>query len=175
MSASRDVPARWMISPKSHLDQPLAGSRMNAFGAFLSEDLRKHDYQLGRRNCQRFLMQHFRLPWTHKMIGQPGNLAALKAEWSYGDPSLSETFPLIPLVTEQLRSKIERPSGSISESQIEEISRLAAQRGVKVALKILTGLPDLAVRIFSPFVSEYLKDKINDYARKELADFLNGS
>src|SRR5262249_28061375 len=40
----------------------IAGSALGGFGGFLARRFREHDYQLGRRNCQRFLQQYFALP-----------------------------------------------------------------------------------------------------------------
>lgn len=40
----------------------LASGVLGAFGGFLSEAFREHDYRLGRRNCQRFLQRAFVLP-----------------------------------------------------------------------------------------------------------------
>ena len=45
------------------------------FAGFVHEQLRMHDYQLGRRNCQKFLADHFHLhvdnpivaPWVGRL------------------------------------------------------------------------------------------------------------
>lgn len=42
----------------------IASSVLFAFGGFLSEKFRRHDFQLGRRNAQQFLKQHFTFPVT---------------------------------------------------------------------------------------------------------------
>lgn len=39
--------------------EPLCCASLGAFGGFLHKDFRMHDYQLGRRNAQRFLQNHF--------------------------------------------------------------------------------------------------------------------
>ena len=41
---------------------PLATASLRSFGGFLSERFRYHDFQLGRRNCQKFLRDWFALP-----------------------------------------------------------------------------------------------------------------
>lgn len=44
-------------------DQPiLATSTMEAFGGMLHRKIRHHDFLLGRRNCQKFLQEHFCIP-----------------------------------------------------------------------------------------------------------------
>src|SRR5262249_26972604 len=40
------------------------------FRGFLTERLRKYDYQLGRRNCQRFLTEHFVLPEENPLVAE---------------------------------------------------------------------------------------------------------
>lgn len=39
--------------------EPLCCATLGAFGGFLHKDFRLHDYQLGRRNAQKFLRIHF--------------------------------------------------------------------------------------------------------------------
>jgi len=52
------IHSRWIVAPKrSGGHPPLASASLGAFGGFLSEAFRQHDYQLGRRNCQRFLSE----------------------------------------------------------------------------------------------------------------------
>ncbi|MEJ7559805.1 MAG: patatin-like phospholipase family protein [Pedobacter sp.] len=41
---------------------PLACGSLGGFGGFFSKGFRKHDFYLGRRNCQRFLQKHFSAP-----------------------------------------------------------------------------------------------------------------
>jgi hypothetical protein len=65
-----DIYSRFMVAPLrrlgSHTGPPqdfaLACGPLWGFGGFLDRDFRMHDYQLGRRNCQRFLERHFALP-----------------------------------------------------------------------------------------------------------------
>lgn len=40
----------------------LASASLSAFGGFVNQAFRDHDYQLGRRNCQWFLQQYFGVP-----------------------------------------------------------------------------------------------------------------
>jgi hypothetical protein len=45
---------------------------LGGFGGFLDEKFRKHDFQLGRRNCQQFLRNSFLLPADNVIVGRPG-------------------------------------------------------------------------------------------------------
>lgn len=62
--------SRFLVAPRRELEVgsgpyarfPLATASFGAFGGFLSERFRYHDFQLGRRNCQKFLRDWFALP-----------------------------------------------------------------------------------------------------------------
>jgi hypothetical protein len=62
----KECSSRWMIAPSRQKAVGDAGERyaiatgvLGGFGGFLDESFRAHDYQLGRRNCQRFLQKVF--------------------------------------------------------------------------------------------------------------------
>jgi hypothetical protein len=50
----------------------IACGLLGGFGGFLDEKFRKHDFQLGRRNCQQFLRNGFLLPADNVIVGRPG-------------------------------------------------------------------------------------------------------
>ena len=56
---------RFLISPIRYTEQntlaknAIASGFFSGFGGFLSKAFRKHDYHLGRRNCQQFLRKYF--------------------------------------------------------------------------------------------------------------------
>jgi predicted acylesterase/phospholipase RssA len=60
LAKRQDIHSRWIIAPtRSENGQQaqfaLASGGVLAFGGFLHRQFREHDYQLGRRNCQKFL------------------------------------------------------------------------------------------------------------------------
>ncbi len=61
----------------------IACGLLGGFGGFLEEKFRAHDFQLGRRNCQQFLLNSFLLPPDNVIVGRPGT---------------TEMLPVIPLV-----------------------------------------------------------------------------
>jgi hypothetical protein len=73
---------------------------LSAFGGFLERGFRAHDYQLGRRNCQKFLRDHFRLSSDNPIIAagieklDPSAKAAVRANF---DPRQLGSIPIIPL------------------------------------------------------------------------------
>jgi hypothetical protein len=46
----------------------IASGLLGGFGGFVARSFRDHDFQLGRRNCQRFLQETFALPPDNKII-----------------------------------------------------------------------------------------------------------
>lgn len=68
LAQDEHVHSRFLIAPTRTrpdgklADHAMASATLGGFGGFLSELFRIHDFQLGRRNCQKFLRDHFRLP-----------------------------------------------------------------------------------------------------------------
>jgi len=80
----------------------IASGLLGGFGGFVARSFRDHDFQLGRRNCQRFLQESFALPPEHKIIKSwPADVDKSKftatqteAEKKRKEP---ETYCIIPL------------------------------------------------------------------------------
>jgi len=84
------VYSRFVIAPYgSHSPDAapywIASGALGGFLGFFHEDFRKHDYQLGRRNCQQFLREHFTLPADNEVVRR--GYAALA-----GDPERIKAF-----------------------------------------------------------------------------------
>jgi hypothetical protein len=56
VSAWRIGPTRWSGQDEAHA---IACGLLGGFGGFLHKEFRRHDYELGRQNCQRFLAHWF--------------------------------------------------------------------------------------------------------------------
>jgi len=54
--------------PKQAQGSALQCGLLSAFGGFFYRGFRRHDFLLGRRNCQRFLRAHFCLPVSNRVI-----------------------------------------------------------------------------------------------------------
>lgn len=90
---------RFLIAPvnsSSPQEAPywIASGPLQGFFGFLHLEYRKHDYQLGRRNCQRFLQQYFRLPADNPIVAQGYAGLPDAAAWRDADGEL----PIIPLL-----------------------------------------------------------------------------
>ncbi|OYY94818.1 MAG: hypothetical protein B7Y41_04405 [Hydrogenophilales bacterium 28-61-23] len=91
-----DVYSRFLIAPTRDDERhPIACGALGGFSGFLSEDFRRHDFMLGRRNCQAFLRKHFVLSAKHPLF----------ANWSEEQRNRFETIedgqaflPIIPLL-----------------------------------------------------------------------------
>jgi hypothetical protein len=112
-----EVYSRFLIVPRRsdpithHLEPyPIAGGSIEGFGGFLSRRFREHDYQLGRRNCQRFLKNHFVLPsegekrnrlfdhWTSQARARHTIASEPDTPRSTGASADRQFLPIIPLM-----------------------------------------------------------------------------
>lgn len=100
-----NVYSRFLIAPSRsqagglRAAHPLAAGMLGGFGGFLSRRFRHHDFQLGRRNCQRFLARHLALPLEaarrNPVFSGVGDVALQRFRFPRDG---HEFFPLIPLV-----------------------------------------------------------------------------
>jgi hypothetical protein len=111
LAASEGVYSRFLIMPSGHVpgvgmidgDRAICSTGLAGFLGFLHEEYRKHDYFLGRRNCQRFLQQHFCLPANHSLFDAWGS-APKDRFVVQGTPdsgmadNSGDMLPIIPLV-----------------------------------------------------------------------------
>lgn len=74
LAQQADIYSRFLIAPVradpqgNAVNYPIASASVGAFGGFLSEDFRRHDFQLGRRNARGFLDKHFTLPENNPLF-----------------------------------------------------------------------------------------------------------
>ncbi len=100
-AASENVRSRFLLAPVRRDGtqrlvgaQAICGGGLGGFAAFLSQIYRLHDFQLGRRNMQKFLSDHFTLDAANPVFGDwiARNPEAAK-HWQHADGE----FPIIPL------------------------------------------------------------------------------
>ncbi|MCM8733184.1 hypothetical protein M5E06_03100 [Azospirillum sp. A1-3] len=90
----------WRISPSRFVGtQPqsaaIACGLWGGFGGFLDIEFRRHDYELGRRNCQRFLQSWFGLPDNNPHIDAMGE--PISREMKTDEAGEEVRYPIIPL------------------------------------------------------------------------------
>jgi hypothetical protein len=118
LAARPDVYSRFVISPvywdpsRGAIEPALASATLGGFGGLLSEAFRRHDFQLGRRNCQRFLQKYLVLPLDNPLFESWRWNAALVEQYAFPDedePAVT-LAPIIPLVGALRTAEIPLPA-----------------------------------------------------------------
>jgi hypothetical protein len=101
-----DDHSRFLIAPDRNIDgvehrYTIACGLLGGFGGFLDEKFRAHDFQLGRRNCQKFLSSIFGLAADHAIVRglknpEPYQLEGNQPKYAIV-PRLGDALPEIPL------------------------------------------------------------------------------
>jgi hypothetical protein len=119
LAMQEDVRSRFLIAPMRETaragEGDLASGGLAGFAGFVHERLRLHDFQLGRRNCQKFLKDHFSVHadnpivcgWVERLRRQPGALNPFLAMQS-GDvePLDGDMVQVVPLMA-SVRAEVE--------------------------------------------------------------------
>ena len=150
LAENDEVYSRFMIAPSLKDDQgqavdpAMTSAILGGFGGFLAEDLRRHDFQLGRRNCQRFLSQYFVLPETNPVFSDMNETRRADAclRDAQGSPRLfkdktSRLLPLIPLhgTADQRIDAPVRPSASAVD--LDLLQGLIKKRAMRVGERLI--------------------------------------
>lgn len=147
--------SRFVIAPSSDSapQQPLQCSTLSAFGGFFARGFREHDFLLGRRNCQKFLCDSFKLPESNAIIAhglaEAGEDAPrLLTRWSRPAPANADDaqqrwIPLIPLFGTACDPQDEPKRETISEKQLQEISAQAVCRLQAILPALLAEAPSM--------------------------------
>jgi len=151
VAADPDVYSRFMISPSrvddagKNVEPAMASAILGGFGGFLSEEFRKHDFQLGRRNCQHFQRQHFCHPETNPLFDTWKDPAARDQYFvrdTEGNPiPFTETnktrmLPIIPLLPEVAEEIPQYRPPQASSVDLAELQTLIQSR-VKTVINAL--------------------------------------
>ncbi|WP_438397179.1 patatin-like phospholipase family protein [Caballeronia sp. DA-9] len=176
-----DVYSRYLIAPSRRisLTDPrtetngfdLASGCLGGFGGFLSEEFRRHDYLLGRRNCQQFLAQHFSMPPGNPLFDNWSD--TVKNAWR---TSINE-LPIIPL-TGKLREEIGLPKWPTQPVELGPLRELLEARVIAVAGSALDMLKvswiertaaRVGITLLRKKLLSYAMDKVlNDLAKRNL-------
>jgi hypothetical protein len=144
---------------------------------FFERGFRLHDYQLGRRNCQKFLRDHFQLAVTNPIVAR-----GMERHTAEGRQAVASRFerqqkgwlPIIPLCG---TAAIEVPApapGKISSARVGHIVHWIVDRLHTISKPLLAGVIDsdfeawAARSALDTLISTWGKRKINSFIRKEL-------
>ena len=105
LAVDPDHGSRYLIGPRRVIGEVLqrygiASGLLGGFGGFVTRAFRDHDYQLGRRNCQKFLMTSFAVPADHPIVANwPPQVdrAQFKAMREESDAAGAVSYCLVPL------------------------------------------------------------------------------
>ncbi|MFZ5779468.1 MAG: patatin-like phospholipase family protein [Pseudomonadota bacterium] len=139
-----DVYSRFMISPSRHdgagrqVEPAIASGLLNGFGGFLHESFRRHDFQLGRRNCQAFLKWHFCLPENNRLFAGTDEATrkqlhvrerdGTQATYENASGSTVNFLPIIPLVGSAAAEVPEPPVPSAAVVDFDALEDMIAKR-----------------------------------------------
>jgi hypothetical protein len=178
--------SRFVLAP-SDTDRPnkeaLQCGLLSAFGGFFERSFRAHDYQLGRRNCQKFLRDHFRLSVANPIIdaGLRKLGAAERADANRAfDPQNLGWFPIIPLCGTAVPEVPAPNGGTITSARVGHILNWIVDRLHAVAKPMLdsamgSGFESWAARsAVDTLISTWGKAKLKDFLLKELKDEISG-
>ncbi len=179
-AADEKIFSRFLISPSREGPNgemfagadAIACGLLGGFGGFMDEAFRAHDYQLGRRNCQRFLQEVFLLhknnavvrDWAAGLTPTPG-AAHVAQDGATDDPVIARIIPLYG------RAAIEVPAPvwpKLSEKKVALLTQGVENRAAAlVPLVIKEASPSLGwlgsvLRglLWLPFVSGLIVGKI---------------
>jgi predicted acylesterase/phospholipase RssA len=114
----------------------LASNSLSHFGGFFNEEFRRHDFLLGRRNCQRFLQKYFVLPLDNPLFKQ-WPVALRQPDSPYlvtTKGSDAHYLPIIPLVGD-LNNETREPQPPWP--QIREVELKKLKKGLNTRTKLV--------------------------------------
>jgi hypothetical protein len=179
--------------PEHEMPSALQCATLGAFGGFFERDFRAHDYALGRRNCQKFLRDHFVLPVDNVVMKEaldklapdarqrilnefkrpaPSNLQEKAVSSAHAE---MEWLPIIPLCSPEVATPIkEVPRTRMSRRKLDQVMDLILQRFRAVMGVLSPTIPSFALRAFlwpGRWVIPWLARKpLRDKLIKELGD-----
>src|SRR5579863_1018368 len=177
--------SRFVLAP-SDAENPtkaaLQCGLVSAFGGFFERGFRAHDYQLGRRNCQKFLRDHFRLSIANPIIEaglrelDPATRSSVMLNF---DPHQRGSIPLIPLCGSAVPQIPAPDRATITATRVGHIVNWSVDRLHAIAKPLLEnaigpGFESWAARsAVDTFISTLGKAKLKDWLQSELEDVIS--
>jgi predicted acylesterase/phospholipase RssA len=173
--------SRFVLAPSDASnpgDDALQCGLLGAFGGFFWRGFRAHDYQLGRRNCQKFLVDYFRLAHDNPIIAAGLNQATRAAVLEKFDPKQTGSLPIVPLcgtavdeVKYPERQKI--PKDRVAHIVNWAVDRMHAVTKPLLASVIKSDFDCWAARSAADtLISTWGKSKLKEVLQKELAGLI---
>jgi hypothetical protein len=133
-----------VLTPKVEKEERygIASGLLGGFGGFVERSFRDHDFQLGRRNCQRFLQQAFALPPKNKIIESwpavvdKSNFKAIQTE-DDKKRNAPDTYCVIPLFGTATAEVVLPAWPRISQTRFDILQTRIVERFDAVASRLL--------------------------------------
>src|SRR5579871_197515 len=169
--------------PENTQQNALQCGLLAAFGGFFERGFRAHDYQLGRRNCQKFLRDYFRLSADNPIIAagmarvDPAARDAITARF---DPGQTHSLPIIPLCG-TAEPEVPRPEPArIAQARVGDIVNWIVSRLHSIAKPLLDSALGHGVESWTArqavdvLISTAGRAKFKEILNRELQGFIAG-
>ena len=165
---------RFLVAPKrsdTFTMFPIACGYLDGFSGFLSRSFRQHDYQLGRRNCQRFLTQYFRLPADNTLFKNWN--PASKEDYLIVEDG-KEYLPIVP-VMKPLKDEIPQPCyPKYNDYEVKEFESLIDNRVKAIFNNYIGKVDSWLVKLALKTVFMFMKKKITQVLLDAMIKNLKG-
>ena len=127
--------SRYLIGPRREGQRyAIASGLLNGFGGFVARPFRDFDFQLGRRNCQRFLQTSFAVDARNPIVEHWGaKVDREKFRAPPDNPADPATYCLIPLYGSAATEVALPPWPQITQGDFDTLQRRIGQRFDAVA------------------------------------------
>ncbi len=183
LAMHEDVHSRFLIAPLRPGKRPgqtdLASVGLAGFVGFVNEQLRMHDFQLGRRNCQKFLRDHFVVhvenpivaPWIGQARAAGQDLSDFHPRRTAADGTAEidgDFVQLIPLFGEARRPITLRPWPSLDNNEVAPVLAMIDRRACAIMPELVhsllkrIGIDDhrLANRVVGMIAGRVIRDRL---------------
>lgn len=157
---------------------------LSAFGGFFERGFRAHDYQLGRRNCQKFLRDNFRLALDNPVIAaglaKLDNPNAVIGDYGAVAEAGVRTLPIIPLCGTAVPEVAAPVRATIRSARVDQIAdwvivRLHAIAAGVIDSAIKPGPEHAAAKLAAEtLIANLGRVKIRELLHKELLAVISG-
>ena len=178
---NENIYSRFLIAPlrdgKPDGQPDMASFGLAGFAGFLHRHLRMHDFQLGRRNAQKFLKDHFCIHvdnpivkgWVARLRQTPGGLEAYQPTTADGSPD-ADFVQIVPLVPALRRDEGLLPWPQLDAKRDVEPLKPQIRERVGKLTPVLVGDALGSIGVADTFISLILKSIVSGQVTEKLED-----
>lgn len=151
---------------------------VGAFGGFFERGFRAHDYQLGRRNCQRFLQEHFAVAHENpiikmglkEMTEEQRNAAVATHGFIAADGIAM--MRIIPLCGSAVGQVTESKRATITNERLEDILEKIGNRLNALVGPLVDSLDDVPSGLERTILKEAARSLVHHFGMKKIEEVL---